>query len=247
MRRRAKRSSSQRPAWMSNSMVREAFDASVTCARPPVSCQTSHVSTVPKASLPASARALAPGTWSSIQAIFVPEKYASGRRPVRAWIRASCPSAESASQAAAVRRSSQTMAWSIGSPVARSQRIAVSRWLAMPMAAISRGLSPARASASTAAPSGPPRSRADPARPTPRAGRSAGSRSARLPEPSRRRRTRWRGRSSSPRPTPGCRPPSSPASADRVDRRSRLVSLTWPPVICRPSRDASPKPGSPTR
>ena len=95
MRRRRNSSSSQRPAWISKSIVREALDASVTCSRPSVSFQTSQVSTVPKASLPFSARALAPATWSSIQAIFVPEKYASGRRPVRSWIMASRPSRRS--------------------------------------------------------------------------------------------------------------------------------------------------------
>jgi hypothetical protein len=44
---------------MSNSIVREAFEGSVTCVRLPVSCQMSQVSTVPKASSPSSARARA--------------------------------------------------------------------------------------------------------------------------------------------------------------------------------------------
>ena len=43
------------------------WSTSVTCARLPVSCQTSHVSTVPNASSPRSARARAPGTLSSSQ------------------------------------------------------------------------------------------------------------------------------------------------------------------------------------
>ena len=37
---------------MLKSSVREAFETSVTCARPPVSFQMSQVSTVPKASSP---------------------------------------------------------------------------------------------------------------------------------------------------------------------------------------------------
>ena len=54
--------------------MREAFDASVACTRPPVSFQRSHESTVPNASSPRSARARAPGTASRSQPIFVPEK-----------------------------------------------------------------------------------------------------------------------------------------------------------------------------
>ena len=42
---------------------------------PPVSCQSSHESTVPKQSSPRSARGRSAGTWSSIQRILVPEKY----------------------------------------------------------------------------------------------------------------------------------------------------------------------------
>ncbi len=49
---------------------------------------------------------------------------------------ASWPSARSAAQIAAVRRSCQTMAFWSGAPVARSQTSVVSRWLVMPMAAI---------------------------------------------------------------------------------------------------------------
>ena len=64
------------------SIVREAFVISVTKTRPPVSFQMSHVSIVPKASSPRSARARAPGTLSRIQRILVAEKYGSMRRPV---------------------------------------------------------------------------------------------------------------------------------------------------------------------
>ena len=55
-------------------MVREALLTSVTCTLPPVSCQISQLSTVPKASSPRSAAARAPGTLSSSQRSLVPEK-----------------------------------------------------------------------------------------------------------------------------------------------------------------------------
>ena len=54
-------SSSHASVWMFISMVRAALLASVACTRPCVSCQISQLSTVPKASSPASARARAPG------------------------------------------------------------------------------------------------------------------------------------------------------------------------------------------
>ena len=59
-------------------IVRLALVWSVTCTRPPVSFHISHVSIVPKSSLPTSAFSLAPGTLSSIHLILEPEKYASG-------------------------------------------------------------------------------------------------------------------------------------------------------------------------
>ena len=67
-------SSSHCRVWMLKSIVREALVTSVMCVAPPVSFQTSQVSMVPKASSPASALALAPGTLSRIQATLVPEK-----------------------------------------------------------------------------------------------------------------------------------------------------------------------------
>ena len=102
---------------MLNSIVREAFEASVTWTAPPVSFQSSQLSTVPKASSPASARARAPGTLSSSQAILVAEKYGIDQQ--------SGPLADDRLQAgrfkcwqmAAVRRSCQTMAGAIGRPV----------------------------------------------------------------------------------------------------------------------------------
>ncbi len=63
-------------------MVRDAFVTSVTCSEPPVSFQISHVSMVPNASSPASARARAPSTLSRIQRTLVAEKYASITSPV---------------------------------------------------------------------------------------------------------------------------------------------------------------------
>ena len=132
---------------MSKQSVREAFDGSVACTAPPVSCQSSHVSTVPKHSSPRSARGRSAGSWSSIQRILVPEKYASTTSPVFRRISGSAPSAFSRSQSAAVRRHCHTMALPTGRPDARSQRMVVSRWLVMPTAAISAGVIPAAATA----------------------------------------------------------------------------------------------------
>ncbi|CAM4524395.1 hypothetical protein ACAE110713_29910 [Achromobacter aegrifaciens] len=58
----ARISSFQSCVCRSNSMVREALLGSVLCTAPPVSCQISQVSTVPKASSPRSAIWRAPGT-----------------------------------------------------------------------------------------------------------------------------------------------------------------------------------------
>ena len=102
------------------------------------------------------------------------------------------PSAASASTRSCVRVSCQTIAREIGSPVARSQTTAVSRWLVMPMAATSAADAPAasRASAITArhvvADLGRRR-----ARPIRRAGSAARARAARC------RRARPRGRTGS--------------------------------------------------
>ena len=59
---------------MLNSIVRDALLTSVTCVEPLVSFHTSQLSMVPNASLPASARARAPGTLSRIHATLLPEK-----------------------------------------------------------------------------------------------------------------------------------------------------------------------------
>jgi hypothetical protein len=59
---------------MLNSMVRDAFEYSVACTRPPVSRQSSQLSIVPKASSPRSARRWAPGTASRMKRSLVAEK-----------------------------------------------------------------------------------------------------------------------------------------------------------------------------
>ena len=128
--------------------VRLALLASVTWCLPPVRFHTSQLSMVPKASSPRSARSRAPGTWSRIHASLVPEKYGSSRRPVAAVTAGSWPAATKALQVSAVRRSCQTMAWWMGSPVRRSHTTVVSRWLVMPTAANCCGVTPALASTS---------------------------------------------------------------------------------------------------
>ena len=112
-----------------------------------------------------------------------------------AEIAGSWPSAFSFAQMSAVRRSCQTMARWIGLPVARSQTTVVSRWLVMPMAAMSLALDAGLAER-LAADRRRSRSRCPPARarPSRRPGNAAGTPAA----PSRRwrcrRETRWRGR-----------------------------------------------------
>ena len=99
----------------------------------------SQLSTVPARISPFSARRRMPGTLSSSQRSFVPEKYASMRRPVLSVTTGPRPSAFSRSQRGAVRRHCQTMALWTGSPVRASHSMVVSRWLVMPMAAICLG------------------------------------------------------------------------------------------------------------
>ena len=103
-------SSSQSPVRMLKSSVREAFDGSVTCVRLCEKFQVIHVSIVPNASSPRSARIRAPGTLSSSHASLVPEKYGSNTRPVFARTVSSAPDARSSAHCAAVRRSCHTIA-----------------------------------------------------------------------------------------------------------------------------------------
>ncbi len=151
----ASRSASHALRCTLKSMVREALLTSVTCTLPPVSCQISQLSTVPKASSPRSARARRPGTLSSSQTSLVAEKYASITRPVFSRMVSSMPSARSFAHSGSARRSCQTMAWCTGRPVARSHTSVVSRWLVMPMARMSVGFSFALASTSRAVASWP--------------------------------------------------------------------------------------------
>ena len=90
-----------------------------------------------------SARWRAPFTLSSSQAILVPEKYGSSSSPVFCENFFSSPCFFSLWQSAEVRRSCQTMALWIGLPVALSQMTTVSRWLVMPIAAMSEAPRPA--------------------------------------------------------------------------------------------------------
>ncbi len=144
------KSSSHSPVRRLQRRVREALVTSVACTRRPVSCQSSHVSTVPKRSLPASACARAPGVFSRIQRSFVAEKYGSRRRPVFSATSGSRPSRLSCAQKSAVRRSCHTIALHTGRPVSRSHTRVVSRWLVMPTAAMSPEERLARAMASAA-------------------------------------------------------------------------------------------------
>ena len=128
-------------------MVREAFDTSVTCNAPPESFHASQLSTVPNASSPRSACSRRPGMLSSSQASLVAEKYGSSTRPVLLRTAGVLPRRFNPAHAAAVRRSCQTIALCTGWPDLRSHTMVVSRWLAMPSAAISAAFSPAWASA----------------------------------------------------------------------------------------------------
>ena len=78
--------SSQSSFWMSKSIVRDAFETSVTKLLPSVSEKISHASTVPRRSRPCRASSRARGTLSRIHFIFVPEKYGSMSRPVVLWM-----------------------------------------------------------------------------------------------------------------------------------------------------------------
>ena len=137
---------------MLKSMVLEALLTSVTWVFPPVRFQTSQESTVPKRSFPACAFCLAPGTFSRIQRILVPLKYASIIRPVFSLILSVSPAAFSESQYSEVLRSCQTIALWTGVPVSASHTMVVSLWFVMPIAAMSAPVSPKVEMASAATP-----------------------------------------------------------------------------------------------
>ena len=107
-------------------------------ARRRVSFHRSQVSTVPKASSPRSARARAPGTWSSSQ-----RDLGAGEVGVEHEARSSRRTSglePAAFSAVADRRGAPALPHDRavdGRPVARSHTIVVSRWFVMPMAATS--------------------------------------------------------------------------------------------------------------
>uniref|UniRef100_A0A8W7PH66 Uncharacterized protein n=1 Tax=Anopheles coluzzii TaxID=1518534 RepID=A0A8W7PH66_ANOCL len=126
------------------SMVRDAFDTSVTWAPPsgpPVRFQISHVSTVPNRQLPARTAPFTFGTLSSSQRSLTAEKYGDSGSP---------HSGLSWSTVEDVRMSCQTIALYSGSPVVRSHTIVVSRWFVTPIATMSVcGLPPSSTSFSS--------------------------------------------------------------------------------------------------
>ena len=155
-------SSSQVSPCMSRNMVRLALDTSVKCGTWPAvlpeasrhSWSISQASTFPNAISPRSARFLI--SWSaklsSIHSIFVAEKYGSMTRPVVDQTLGPWPASTSSPHLWAVRLSCHTIALAMGVPVRRSQATVVSRWTAIPMAAIDSLLPGARATASRATP-----------------------------------------------------------------------------------------------
>jgi hypothetical protein len=82
---------------------------------------------LPKSSSPSRARFRASGTFSRIQRILLPEKYASITRPVAASIAGPAAEAASSPQNFAVRRHCHTIAGETGCPVRRSHTTVVSR------------------------------------------------------------------------------------------------------------------------
>ncbi len=131
---------------------------------PPVSFQTSQVSTVPNAS-PARVRARAAATRASS-----PRSTGRATSPVRSRI----SSASSSRQRSAVRRSCQTIAGATGLPVARSQSSVVSRWFVIAIVSTPSSPRPRRRGEDAL-----PRSPRDRARPSPAAGSAAAARRSR--------------------------------------------------------------------
>ena len=133
-------------ARMSNSDVRLALVASVAWTAPPVSRHSRKQSIVPQASSPRSARCPrawrhyrgSRRSWSPRNRDRAAARFARGPAPRR-------PCAFRRAHSSAVRRSCQTIARWIGSPVARSQTTIVSRWLVMPMPATAARLDSRRA------------------------------------------------------------------------------------------------------
>ena len=172
--------------------MRDALERSVTCGGPPGaatpgSCRRSRRRSRP--SPPARAGRVA---LSSRQRILVAEKYGSRTSPVRSRTVAPAPRPSAArrptpSAGPATRWRCRWL------PVFRSHRIAVSRWLVMPMAAMAVGVDARQRHPGAPSPSA--RSPPDRARP-----RRAGDRSAR---------------------TPGSRARGPPAAVEDQHRRAR--------------------------
>src|SRR5680860_1351388 len=99
---RSKSRASHLPVLMSNSSVRAALVASVTCSAPPVSLNRRKLSMVPKQTSPLAARIARPGTLASSHDSFVAEKYGSMTRPVVSATCAAQPSRSSTAQSGAV-------------------------------------------------------------------------------------------------------------------------------------------------
>src|SRR6266481_9324742 len=101
--------------------VREALEGSVACTRPLERRHIRKVSMFPNSASPRCAFSRTPGTLSSIHLTFVPEKYASVTKHVRARISLSKPFAFNSSQIGTVRRLCPHMELKTGLPVFLSQ------------------------------------------------------------------------------------------------------------------------------
>ena len=129
---------------MLNSSVREALLTSVAWRRPLVSFQSSQQSMVPKASSPVRRATARRAHGRAASAAWCPRSRGRCTRPVRAATAARGPRARSCAHSGSVRRSCQTMALCDGCAGARGPTArVVSRWLVMPMAAMSLAFRPA--------------------------------------------------------------------------------------------------------
>ena len=156
---------------------------SVACTRPPVSFHSSQLSTVPKASSPARRPRARRARGRAASASWCPRSRGRSRSPVLRRT-ASVQARRRAAARTAARCGGPARRWrcAIGSPVRRSHSTVVSRWLVMPMAAMSLALQPGLGQrlARHRQLRGPDLVRGH-ARPSPAAERSAGTRAAPSP------------------------------------------------------------------